>query len=439
MPPHSDSDAAWYEPAPSGGPPGLLPRAGRLWFPVVTSFVVQVPLVALLTWPTRNRPDRFADMPMFRGDDQPSGGAVFDGLPGLQLAGWLLAVTLAVIGPLALIGARRFAGPVAAITAAAAGALILLRPDLGVPAVALAFAIALGIVRGARVWVYTSVGTAWITTIALAAVLERDLHPLRIAGTTLALALVMAAGEGIRHRRDRFRDLRRTADARRLSAEQRERVRIARELHDVLAHSLSQINVQAGVGLHLIESQPERAAEALASIKSTSKNALEEVRTVLGILRSTPDEVGAPLAPQPDLAGLPALIESFRRQGLAVEFTSELNAAEEKPPVATQLALYRIVQEALTNVLRHARAASVRVRLSVDATTGTVSGGYRLSVTDDGSLAPGAGPLLPGGGLLGMRERAELLGGSLQVLRVSAEQGGGVRVEAMIPRREVRP
>ncbi|MFC5929035.1 sensor histidine kinase [Cryobacterium melibiosiphilum] len=478
MPAHWDSDAAWYQRAPrdgvdqgdsaaggwgsgwgarEGGPPNDARRARRLWFPVLFSFLVQVPLVALLTWPGRQTDDHFGDMPMVHGAESGGAaggfdasrggfsdgiaGALFGDRPGLQLGSWLVAVMLAFIGPLALIGARRFPGPVVAVAAAAVGALVLLRPDLGVPPIALAVAIVLGIVRGARVWVYASVATAWVATIALAALFELDLPPLRIMAATLGLAVVMAAGEGIRNRRERFRDLRRTAAARQQTAEQRERVRIARELHDVLAHSLSQINVQAGVGLHLIDSQPERAAEALASIKSTSKNALEEVRTVLGILRSTPDgstpdDGGAPLAPQPDLAGLPALIESFTRQGLAVEFAAAPALTGASPPAATQLALYRIVQEALTNVLRHARAATVRVELGCDAT------GYRLTVTDDGSLAPGAGPLLPGGGLLGMRERAELLGGSLHVHRVPVGQGGGVRVEAMIPvlpRRDSRP
>jgi len=163
------------------------------------------------------------------------------------------------------------------------------------------------------------------------------------------------SGEAIRTRREQIHDLRRRADARRQSAEQRERVRIARELHDVLAHSLSQINVQAGVGLHLIDSSPGKAAEALASIKTTSKTALDEVRTVLGILWADVDPAAdddAPRAPRPDLARLPALVHSFSAQGLHVELVNEVGPATGELSAATQLAIYRISQEALTNVGR---------------------------------------------------------------------------------------
>ena len=321
--------------------------------------------------------------------------------------------------------------------AAAAGALILLRPDIGLPYVALGFAIVLGIVRGARVWVYASVAVAWTATIALAGTLGVPLQPARIAITTVALAVLCAVGESVRTRREQVRELRRRADARRQSTEQRERVRIARELHDVLAHSLSQINVQAGVGLHLIESQPAKAAEALANIKLTSKNALDEVRTVLGILRSdtengSADEAGggaAPLTPEPDLSRIPALIDSYSAQGLHVQLVAELQPLIEATSSATQLALYRICQEALTNVLRHSQTLSASVRLERD------DGDAVLTVTDEGSTEPLDPTIVPGGGLLGMRERAELLGGSLRVERPSP---GGFLVEARLPLRRRR-
>ncbi|WP_051972972.1 sensor histidine kinase [Cryobacterium sp. MLB-32] len=418
MPPHWDSDAAWYDASRgqaserSGPPPAL-----RLWLPVIVSFVVQVPAVALLAWPARA---------LLRGMHDEAELGVDVGYPGLSLGGWVVAVGLATAGPVALVFARRFPGPVVAVTAAAAGALVLVRPDLGVPPVALAFAIMLGIVRGARVWVYTSVAVSWVATIALANVAGVSLHPLRVAASTLGFAMLMGAGEVIRSRREHVAQLRLTNAARRVDAEQRERVRIARELHDVLAHSLSQINVQAGVALHLIDAQPEKAAQALASIKITSKNALDEVRMVLGILRSGGEEGAAPLAPEPDLAGLPNLVESFRAQGLTVEVTNELEAelATDPPAAARQLALYRICQEALTNVLRHARAGAASVYLGRDEF------GYVLTVRDDGHTVPPTEPILPNGGLLGMRERAELLGGTLRVQRL---EQGGMLVEAHIP------
>ena len=399
-------------------------RSLRLWLPVVISLLVQVPAVAVFAWPTRVRglpliPDHFNMM----GDQ---GRVLHLDRPGLYLAGWLLAVGLALIGPIALIGARRFPASVVAVVAAATGAFTLLYPDIGVPFVALIFAIVLGIVRGARVWVYASVVSVWVLVLVFGGVFggvaSAELHPLRIAGTTLSLVVFMGIGESVRSRRERFAQLRRTVDARRMSVEQRERVRIARELHDVLAHSLSQINVQAGVGLHLIDSQPEQAAAALASIKSTSKTALDEVRMVLGILRSGGDGVAAPLAPEPDLAGLTALVDSFRGQSLEVALTNTVKNAGISAPAATQLALYRVCQEALTNVLRHSGAKRASVVVSEDY------GHYLLIVTDNGT-AP-IGRLAEGGGVLGMRERAELLGGSLRVYRNAR---GSVQIEARVP------
>lgn len=393
-----------------GGPGAGIPRPLRLWLPVVISFLVQVPAVSFM---------------VARSHDVPGG---------------YFPVVLAMIGPVALIGARRFPGPVVAVTAVAAATLLLLRPDIGAPHVALIFAIVLGIIRGARVWVYSSVGATWVATIAAAIMFDVTVHPFRIVSTTFGLAVAMAIGEALRARRERYRAFRKAADEQRLTVEQRERMRIARELHDLLAHSLSQINVQAGVGLHLIDSQPEKAAEALANIKGASKNALDEVRTVLGILRSDPADddpagdidaagdaapgKGAPLRPGPDLSSLPALVESFRSHGLEVTFVSTLEG-EPAPPAATQLALYRICQEALTNVLRHANANAASVYL------GVVHGDYLLTVTDDGTSVPPGRTVHAGSGLLGMRERAELLGGTLQLTR---PDNGGFQVEARIPR-----
>lgn len=412
MPPPWASGTAWSDaeyggwPNRGAGPGAGVSRTLRLWLPVVISFLVQVPAVSFM---------------VARNHDDPGG---------------YFPVVLAMVGPLALIGARRFPGPVVAVTAVAAAALLLLRPDIGVPPVALLFAIVLGIIRGARVWVYSSVGAVWVATIAAAIVLDITVHPFRIVSTTFGLAVAMALGEAVRARRDRMRAYRRAADEQRLTVEQRERMRIARELHDVLAHSLSQINVQAGVGLHLIDSQPDKAAEALANIKGASKNALDEVRTVLGILRSDPaddDPAGdiddapgkrAPLRPEPDLSSLPALVESFRSHGLEVTFVSTLEG-EPAPPAATQLALYRICQEALTNVLRHANANAASVFVGVD------HGDYLLTVTDDGTSVPPGRTIHAGSGLLGMRERAELLGGTLQLTR---PDNGGFQVEARIPR-----
>lgn len=380
--------ARWYGPPPEGS----APRRATLWIPVVVSFVVQV-LGAL--WSLR-----------------------FGGLePSVSLG----VLGLAIIGPVALIGARRFPGPVVAVVAVAGTLDLYLNAHGGPPYVALAFAIVSAIVRGARVWAWASIGVCWITGITVALWLGReDWTPGRIAATTLGILIVFGIGEATRGRRERFAEYRRLARQREQSEVQAERVRIARELHDVLAHSLSQINVQAGVGLHLMDRQPEKAAEALASIKDTSKTALDEVRAVLGALRSE-GASDAPLVPEPGLDRLPALVAGIR--GVEVTLDDRIESA----PKPVQLALFRIVQESLTNVTRHAHASSARVRLWSDAAE------FHVEIVDDGG-----GPTAPasetgGRGLLGMRERAELLGGQLSA---GPAEGRGFRVVATIPREQ---
>jgi signal transduction histidine kinase len=388
--PHPDHWAhggGWHGPPP---PDWRMPRWATLWIPVVVAFLVQG-LGAL--WTIR------------AGELRPAENAVLVGL--------------AVVGPLALIAARRFPGPVVAVTALAGAADLFVSPHGGPPYIALAFAIVGAIVRGARVWAWASVGACWIVgiTVAIWAGLEAW-TPGRIAGTTLGILIVFGLGEGIRGRRERFAEYRRLATQREQSEVQAERVRIARELHDVLAHSLSQINVQAGVGLHLMERQPDKAAEALASIKETSKTALDEVRAVLGALRS--DGNGdAPLVPEPSLDRLPALIAGIR--GVEVTLDDRIESA----PKPVQLALFRIAQESLTNVTRHADARHASVRLWSDDSD------FHVEVVDDGSGPTALASETGGRGLLGMRERAELLGGHLSA---GPAEAGGFRVAATIPK-----
>ncbi len=335
-----------------------------------------------------------------------------------------LVVGIALVGPLALVGARRFPGPVVAVVAGAALADLFLTPHGGPPYFALAFAVVGAIVRGARVWAWVSVGVCWLVGIALAIWWPvAAWTPGRIAGTTLGILVVFGVGEAMRTRRERLAEFRRLASQREQSEVQAERVRIARELHDVLAHSLSQINVQAGVGLHLMERQPDKAAEALASIKETSKTALDEVRAVLGALRAD-GPADAPLVPEPGLDRLPALVAGIR--GVDVTLDDRIDGA----PKPVQLALYRIVQESLTNVTRHANARTAAVRLWADESD------FHVEIVDDG-VGPAAPASETGGrGLLGMRERAELLGGRLTAgpAHPDASRGGGYRVAATIPR-----
>ncbi len=402
--------AGWHPEWGEHGPPDWhAPRWVTLWMPVALSFAAQVP-VALFT-------ARFGDL-------------------GPRNA--LLLVLIAVAGSLLLIAARRFPGPVVAAIALLAASDLFVNPQGGPPYVALAFAIFGAIVRGARVWAWVSVAVAWIGCVTLAVVLGYEgWTPLRVAGTTLGILIVFGIGEAVRGRREQAAEFRRTMTQRRQSEMQAERVRIARELHDVLAHSLSQINVQAGVGLHLMERQPDQAAAALASIKDTSKTALDEVRSVLGALRSERSDPSAPLVPEPDLARLPALVAAT--PGVRVELDDRLDAST---PRAVQSAFFRMVQESLTNITRHSDADSAVVRLwrerDVSSRAGDADAAerpapvdvYRLEVRDTGRPRADSASEGGGRGLLGMRERAELLGGHLVA---GPAEPTGFLVSATIP------
>jgi signal transduction histidine kinase len=373
-------------------------RRARLLFRVVFSLLVQVPSVFLTFGPDR-RP-----MPLH-----------------LDPAQFWLALVFAAIGPLALLGGRRFPGPVVVFVSLAAGIdLFVVQPDQAPVYISLAFAIVGAVSRGARVWAWISVGSVWFLTLTASIIVGSSWSPPRIALTTLGILIVFGIGEAERTRKERFAQIARIRAQRRQSEVQAERVRIARELHDVLAHSLSQINVQAGVGLHLMNTQPDKARDALASIKETSKSALDEVRSVLGILRSEgATEEDAPLVPEPDLSRIDWLAASVSTQGVEVTVTG----MPRHVPQATQLAVFRIVQESLTNIVRHARATHADVELGEDA------GFYTVSVSDNGTSPPPNGES-EGRGLLGMRERAELLGGTLEA---GPRPEGGFRVSARIP------
>jgi signal transduction histidine kinase len=214
--------------------------------------------------------------------------------------------------------------------------------------------------------------------------------------------------------RAEFAERSREEEARRRIAE--ERLRIARDVHDVVGHSLATIALQAGVAEHLLDDREPKARESMATIRRLSREALAEVSAMLGVLRA---EDGAERAPTPDLSGVTGLVEDMRAAGLQVDLELESRPV----PEVVGGAAYRIVQESLTNVVRHAgpdAAAHVRVA----ATDGVVE----IEVSDDG---PGAAPGTPdGNGLTGMRERAAALGGSFNA---GTKPGGGFRVQALLP------
>jgi signal transduction histidine kinase len=202
--------------------------------------------------------------------------------------------------------------------------------------------------------------------------------------------------------------------ARRRSSE--ERLRIARELHDIVGHTLGTIAVQAGVGKHLIATEPGQAADALDNIARISRSSLDEVRAVVATLRE-----GEPsYHPAPGLADLPELVETARTAGLTVRLT--LPDDVEAIPRQTGVAVYRITREALTNVVRHAHASAASVQVT------RRNGLVEVAIRDDGS-GRGAGST-PGLGITGMRERAEALGGTLSA---GPATGGGFLVTASLP------
>jgi signal transduction histidine kinase len=240
----------------------------------------------------------------------------------------------------------------------------------------------------------------------------------------LALAITVGVGRAGRLRVDLANVRAQAAEeaARRRSSE--ERLRIARELHDIIGHSLGTIAVQAGVGRHLMETDPDKGADALDSIARISRDSLDEVRSVVAALRD--DE--PPYHPTPGLADLPDLVETVRGTGLTVAL--RLPEDIEAVPRQTGAAVYRITREALTNVLRHAGAAHASVQVEHH------DGRLEVAIRDDGA-GDGRGPDSgTGHGITGMRERAEALGGSLSAGPAS---DGGFVVTASLPVGSDRP
>ncbi|MFE7465937.1 sensor histidine kinase [Streptomyces sp. NPDC057499] len=282
------------------------------------------------------------------------------------------------------------------------------------------------VVAGHRRAAWSAVALVWLGHALVAHWLYRWLPPqgdrsadwgqeLGIAAWVLALA---AAAEFVRVRREQWADRRAEREAAERRRADEERLRMARELHDVLAHSISVINVQSSVGLALLDSDPEQARAALTTIKAASKEALGEVRQVLDTLRTPGD---APRAPAPGLDRLPELVEQAASTGLTV--TVETHGARPAVPPGADLAAFRIVQEALTNVVRHSGSRTARVRV------GYRPGRIRLGIDDEGP-ATGTDAGGSGNGLAGMRERAAGLGGTIEA---GPRPGGGFRVRAELP------
>ncbi len=344
-----------------------------------------------------------------------------------------LALTLGLAAAAALVLRRR--APTAAFAISCALVLALFAVDRTAGAVAvIAPAISLYslALTHRRIHLFAAVVAA-ATAVVVADFFLTGHHAnaltLQTAAHVALVAIPVLAAEALRNRRAYVRLLlerlelaerEREEEAQR-RAEQ-ERLRIARELHDVVAHTLTTINVQAGVAAHRSDHDPRHARDALATIEAASHEALDELRAILGVLRDTSNG-NAPLEPAPDLAAVGALIEQARSTGLDVSFAVEGDQPQ-RVSEAVQLAAYRILQESLTNARRHAPGAAARVTLAYGVDR------LRLAIeneTDHAGWANGR----PGVGILGMRERATALGGTLQARR----SGERFRVEAELPYR----
>jgi signal transduction histidine kinase len=327
---------------------------------------------------------------------------------------WMLLVA----GPAALVARRRHPVLVLWVTLATT----LAPSGTGLTHVSFIVAFFVAATAGKRYPAWLALALTFVWTIWLAPLIYGYAVPvndaLALAGWVLAVAI---AAEATRIRAERAAATRasRQLDQRRRQSE--ERLRIARDLHDVLGHNISLINVQASMGLDLMDRQPEQARAALSAIKSASKEALEELRTMLTPLRA--DDDIAPRSPVPGLDRLPELVEFTRAAGLTVEV--EVTGTARPLPAAVELAAYRIIQESLTNVARHAGRVRVTVRVTYE------DGCVHVEIDDDGT-APSAGPVAigTGSGINGMRERAAALGGYLSA---GFRPAGGFRVSARLP------
>ena len=347
----------------------------------------------------------------------------------LDFSGYLLLAA----GPVALI-ARRWQ-PVAVLATVFAATLGYTMLDYPGGPIWMTLIIAFGgaLIGGHRIAAYASLLAGYVSFLWLAKLTTGKPGP--SAGVAVGLAawllFLLAGSELIRNRRAYARASRQRAIEERRSAYEadrrrasEERLGIARELHDVVAHSLSLINVQAAVALELMDGRPEQARTALTAIKQASRDALVDVQSVLDALRRPGEE--APLAPAPSLRDVADLIERAEATGLIVD--ARVTATVAALPSGVDAAGYRIVQEALTNVVRHANASMVAVWISADDNV------LVIEVDDDGTgrtrNRPGGGTGRSGSGIRGMRERAAALGGELTTGR---RAGGGWQVLARLP------
>jgi signal transduction histidine kinase len=333
----------------------------------------------------------------------------------------VLAVALLLAGPAALYWRAR--APVAVMVATLAPALAYWALDYPRGPVWLAAIVAFvsAVFMGRRLPAWILLGVAWAGLVFLPHLTNDDSVPTvgKAIGIAVWLFLLGEFAEIARSKRERHLELQRAEREKARAQAGQERLLIARELHDVLAHNVSLINVQAGVALHLLDEQPERARPALEAIKEASSETLREMRSVLDILRRPGEQ--PPRSPAAGVAGLEELVARTKAAGISVD--AQVTGAPRDLPASVDLAVYRIVQEALTNVARHAHPGAALVRLAYSDES------VEIVVEDDGLRA--ARPNGYGGnGIAGMRERVAALGGEFSA---GPRPDVGFRVRARLP------
>lgn len=342
--------------------------------------------------------------------------------PPFEVAQWTVALPILAIG--LLLTRRQY--PRTTLAAVVGLAVVAVSVNGAVLTMALPVMVALfnlALRTDRKTWLVAAGITAAAVTLPIV-IRYPSMWP-QVFGIVFWVALPPAIAEAVRNRRaylaevvERARRAEETKEqeARRQVAE--ERIRIARDLHDILAHTIAVINVQSGVAAHVIDGDTEQARQALVHINDASDTALQELRTMLDVLRQDGDQT-APTRPAPTLRDLDELVDGLRASGVAI--TVQTTGDLDEPATEVGVVAYRVLQEALTNVLKHARASAVQVRATVEGD------GVDLEVADDGVGSPDPPPV--GHGRMGMRERVYSVGGTVQ----DGPVAGGYRVTAQLP------
>ncbi len=371
---------------------------------------------------TRRRPP-LAVLPVASVAIQLIGTAVIASHQGRTLS--VAAVLLLLLGPAFLLLRRVAPGPMVAASAAVALLYLWAGFPPGPFALSLVLALVLALAAGARWWAWGSVAGFASGFVYLS--LNRG-----VAGQTYAVlgwaVVIVLGGELLRMARLRAAERRRAEAERRRHQRDEERLVLARDIHDVVAHSLSMINVQASVALHLSlkDPNPQKLLEALENIKYGSGQALAEVREVLSVLRHD-----APRMPSQRLAQLPELVNRVSSKELSLRFESDLSQLPAWVDERVENTIYRVVQESLTNIVRHARATQALIKVQIDREHAEVS------IADDGV---GMGLAAEGNGLQGLRERVQQLGGTVAIgsgeLPAAKRSGALITVRIPAPQEE---